>query len=145
MPFGQGGVDSPLWTRLMSKTPSNYTLGQGFLFVITTVISSFERVKISLNSLTFNQGGRGSRQCTSSTKWQRFTWVSTFYFQDTFWLSWNKYTIIGERACKLHNWAEIELEPRNTCFEANVDLFSYLKISCVLLYMWRQIYMWKQR
>lgn len=62
-----------------------------------------------------------------------------------FWLSWNKYTIIGERACKLHNWAEIELEPRNTCFEANVDLFSYLKISCVLLYMWKQIYTWKQR
>ena len=36
MTFGQGSTDPPLWAILMSKTPSNHTLGQDILFCNNT-------------------------------------------------------------------------------------------------------------
>ena len=55
--FRQGGANLPPRVILMTKIPSNHTLGQDILFVATPVVNNFERVK--LNSNTQSQDGTG--------------------------------------------------------------------------------------
>ena len=71
--FDQGVVDPPpLWAILMSKIPSNHTLGQGFLFVATPIVNNFERAKISSNSLTCSQGPTSVGPNTAESKLEGF-------------------------------------------------------------------------